>query len=161
MGSAEGVIDIDIPQSCQGFGEVEVAGFLLGVKAQVLQEQDVTGLAGRLPVSPPPARYSPPPCPPAAPVSAQRRLATGVSRISSTTLPLGRPKWDIRITLALRSRRYLMVGTAARMRLSSVIAPVLASSGTLKSTLTSTLLPATSISLTVILCIFRSRLSAA
>ena len=40
---AEGIIDIDITQAGQRFGKVGVAGFFFGVKAQVFQQQDITG----------------------------------------------------------------------------------------------------------------------
>ena len=43
----------------------------------------------------------------AAPTAA---AATGRRRADSTTLPLGRPRWLIRMTVAFWSSRYLMVG---------------------------------------------------
>ena len=77
------------------------------------------------------------------PSSSLRRAATGVRRMPSFTWPLGRPKWAARITLAPLPVRSLIVGRAARMRVSSVMAPE-SSSGTLKSTRTSTRLPRSS-----------------
>src|SRR5579884_2281312 len=74
----------------------------------------------------------------------------GVRRIFSTTSPLGRPRWDIKMTDAPLSSRYWIVGRAALMRVSSVMFRS-ASRGTLKSTRTRTLLPATSISRIVFL----------
>ena len=56
----------------------------------------------------------------------------------------GLPIWLHRITAAPLSTRYLMVGSAPRMRFSSVIlVPVSLSMGTLKSTRTSTFFPLT------------------
>ena len=66
--------------------------------------------------------------------------ATGVNLIFSFTCPFGLPKWAASITFAELSTRYLIVGIAALIRVSSVIAP-LSSNGTLKSTLTKTFFP--------------------
>ena len=66
-------------------------------------------------------------------------LATGARLMSGTRLPSGRPRWDIRMTLAPLSRRYLMVGSDSRRRLSLSTTPSF--SGTLKSTRTITRLP--------------------
>src|SRR5207248_2103590 len=76
-----------------------------------------------------------------------KRFATGASPRSSTTFPSGRPRCETSMILALCSTRYSIVGSAARMRVSSRILPF--SSGTLKSTRTSTRLPSTSMSRTV------------
>src|SRR5947199_3352709 len=72
----------------------------------------------------------------------------GLRLYFGSTLPLGRPRWLIRITAAPWSRRYWIVGSDARRRVSSVIAPV-ASCGALRSTRTSARLPRTSRSRTV------------
>ena len=69
--------------------------------------------------------------------SSLKRAATGVRRIASFTSPLGLPKWAARITLAPLEIKSLIVGKAARMRVSSLMAPA-SSRGTLKSTRTST-----------------------
>ena len=74
------------------------------------------------------------------PSSSERRAATGAMRSPSTTCPLGRPRWDMSTTAHPWSSRYEMVGRAARMRVSSTTRP--SASGTLKSTRTSTRLPA-------------------
>src|SRR3984957_7463341 len=50
----------------------------------------------------------------------------------ATGLPLGRPRCEQRMTLALWRSAYSMVGSVSRMRVSSVMMPSL--SGTLKST---------------------------
>ena len=55
--------------------------------------------------------------------------------------PFGRPRWLAQTTVAPRSWSQVMVGSAARMRKSSVIRP--SSSGTLKSVRTSTRRPST------------------
>lgn len=65
------------------------------------------------------------------PRSSERRVAQGPRENLSSGPPLGRPKWEEIATRAPFSRRYLMVGTEARIRVSSVI--FLPSSGTLRS----------------------------
>ena len=76
------------------------------------------------------------------PNNSPKRAATGVKLMLSTTLPLGRPMWLQRITFAPLLINSLMVGKAARIRVSSVMLPL--SKGTLKSTLTNTRFPARS-----------------
>ncbi len=44
VGGAEGVIDIDVAEFCQLFGEILVAFFLLFVKPEVFQQHDLAGL---------------------------------------------------------------------------------------------------------------------
>src|ERR1700761_4171934 len=62
-----------------------------------------------------------------------RRWSTrGRRLIDATGLPLGRPRCEQRMTLALWRKAYSMVGRVSRMRVSSVMMPSL--SGTLKST---------------------------
>src|SRR5215218_7468744 len=65
----------------------------------------------------------------------------------SSGSPLGRPRWEIKSGRAPSLRRYLIVGSARRMRVSSVTSPSL--TGTLKSTRTSTRLSLKSRSLTL------------
>ena len=62
------------------------------------------------------------------------------SRAPASTLPFGRPRCETSTSEAPRSRSGSIVGSAARMRVSSATRPP--SSGTLKSTRTSTRLPA-------------------
>src|SRR5205823_9881351 len=64
----------------------------------------------------------------------------------STRLPFGLPKCDIKIVFAPCSRSQVIVGSDARIRVSSVstILPSRASTGTLKSTRTRTRFPRTS-----------------
>ena len=83
------------------------------------------------------------------PSSWLKRSATGASFIFHS--PLGLPRWEQAMTAAPLSSRYLMVGSAATMRLSLVIAPVSLSWGTLKSQRSRTFLPLTSTSCTVFL----------
>src|SRR3984893_2328314 len=66
----------------------------------------------------------------------------GLSDISGTRLPSGRPKWVSTITLAPLAASSARVGTARSMRVASVTWPFFI--GTLRSTRTSTRLPATS-----------------
>ena len=61
------------------------------------------------------------------PSSSLRRTDTGFRDSSGFTSPLGLPRWEQAITAAPWSSRYWMVGRAARMRLSSVMAPVVLS----------------------------------
>ena len=82
-----------------------------------------------------------------APSSSESLSPTGARRISSTTLPPGLPRCEHSTTTAPRSLRYSIVGSAPRMRESSLMRP--SSNSTLKSTRTSTRLPATSMSRTV------------
>ena len=78
--------------------------------------------------------------------------AIGFSENSFLNSPFGLPKWEHNITFALFSIKYLIVSKADTILLLSVIVP---SSvwGTLKSHLTNTFFPFTSISLTVFLFI--------
>ena len=76
-------------------------------------------------------------------MSSPRRAAAGASvNFSSKPSPAGRPRWLIRMTFAPLDARYSIVGSAARMRVSSLTTPSLM--GTLKSTRTMTRLPRTS-----------------
>ena len=68
---------------------------------------------------------------------------------SSKPSPLGRPRWLMSTTRAPSSMSFWIVGSAARMRVSSVTTPSL--TGTLKSTRTRTRLPFTLMSSTVFL----------
>src|SRR5437867_363301 len=70
------------------------------------------------------------------------RWPTGRRRSPSWTFPSGRPRWLARTTRAPSFRRVTIVGSAARMRESSVTLP--SASGTLKSTRTKTRFPAAS-----------------
>lgn len=65
-------------------------------------------------------------------------LATGFKESSGLISPLGLPKCEHNITLALFSNKYLIVGNAATILKSFVIFPVSLSNGTLKSHLTNT-----------------------
>src|SRR5437764_7977718 len=86
------------------------------------------------------------------PRSSLKRCAAGARLYFLFTSPFGRPRCDMRMTAAPLSNKYCMVGSDARMRLSSVICRS-ASTGALKSTRTSTRFPAASISRTVFLFI--------
>ena len=88
------------------------------------------------------------------PSSSLRRFATG-ARLSLGSGPfLGLPRWEQAMTAAPFSSRYWMVGSAATMRLSLVMAPVSLSWGTLKSQRSRAFLPRTSTSRTVFLWVF-------
>ena len=79
-------------------------------------------------------------------------FATGAKENSGFTCPFGLPKCEHKITLALLSNKYFIVSNAPTILLLSVIFRF-SSCGTLKSHLTSTFFPFTSISLTVFLFI--------
>ena len=78
--------------------------------------------------------------------SSASRARTGSIEYLGFGLPFGRPRCDAVTTLAPRDVSHSMVGSAARMRKSSVMtcSPSRSSIGTLKSVRTSTRLPATS-----------------
>ena len=66
--------------------------------------------------------------------------ATGLNVRFGLISPLGLPKCEHKITFALCSNKYFIVGNAATILKSFVIFPVSLSSGTLKSHLTNTFL---------------------
>src|SRR5579883_2041429 len=74
------------------------------------------------------------------PSSSESRVATGRRLILGLGLPLGRPRCEARIRRAPCSTAYRIVGSVARIRVSSVMDPA-SSSGTLKSTRIKTRLP--------------------
>ena len=86
------------------------------------------------------------------PNSLDNSFATGASENSFFTCPFGLPKCEHSITLHSLSNKYFIVGNAPTILLLSVMLKF-SSSGTLKSHLTSTFFPLTSISLTVFLLI--------
>ena len=139
--AAERVVDVDVRQRRELLGEGGIVLLLGGVEAQVLEQEDAAGL--RAPPRPsrrpgPRSRRRTRPARRGARTSAS---ATGRRLMSGTRFPSGRPRCDIRMTFALFSRRYLMVGSDSLSRLSLSTLPSL--SGTLKSTRTMTRLPAT------------------
>ena len=77
-------------------------------------------------------------------------FATGSNEKSLFTCPFGLPKCEQRITLQSLSNKYFIVGRAPTILLLSVIF-LFSSKGTLKSHLTKTFFPLTSMSLTVFL----------
>ena len=86
------------------------------------------------------------------PNNSPKRFATGakdLEALSSSVLTL--PKWEKRMSFALLSIKYWIVGKAWTIRLSSVMTPSFI--GTLKSTRTNTFLPATSKSVTIFFAI--------
>ena len=73
------------------------------------------------------------------PIAVLSGSTSGLSDISGTRLPSGRPKWLSTMTLAPFSASSLSVGAARSMRVASVTLPFFI--GTLRSTRTSTRLP--------------------
>ena len=139
---AERVVHVDVGELRQRGREGRVVGGLARVEAHVLEQQDVAvaqlgdRVLGHL----------------ADAVARTRRRARRAARpgarararsdAAGSGAPFGRPRCEHRITRAPRSRSAAIVGSAARMRVSSPIAP--SCSGTLKSTRQSTRRPATS-----------------
>ncbi len=80
------------------------------------------------------------------PSSSERRTATGANDNSGFGSPFGLPRWEQRITLPPSPINFLIVGSAATRRFSSVIFPSF--NGTLKSQRTRTFFPFTLISST-------------
>ena len=138
---AEGVVDVDVGELREGGREGRVVGRLAGVEAQVLEQQHVAvaqfghGVLGDPPMQSPDHATR-------APSRSARRSRTGSSDAAGSGAPFGRPRCAHRITRAPRSRSAAIVGSAARMRVSSAMTP--SCSGTLKSTRQSTRRPATS-----------------
>ena len=83
------------------------------------------------------------PAAPSSPSSSPSRAATGARENCGSGAPLGRPRWAATITRAPASRSACSVGRLARIRPSSVISPVLLSSGTFRSARRSTRRPET------------------
>jgi hypothetical protein len=103
MGRAEGVVHVHIGQLGQLPGELGVILLFFSVEAQVLQgARHPACLRRRQPQ--PLGRCNRQVSSPAYPVSSLRRLATGFRRKLSVT-PLGRPRWEQRMTMAPWSRR--------------------------------------------------------
>ena len=86
------------------------------------------------------------------PSCADNSFATGAKENSFFTSPFGLPKCEHNISFALCSNKYLIVGSAATILVLSVMFKF-SSSGTLKSHLSNTFFPFTSISLIVTLLI--------
>ena len=158
---AEGVVDVDVAElreagaerrDLRGIGRFLGAvlalhlAFLLDVEAQVFEQDDVAGLERRRrrPRLPAPTQSSRNFT--GLPSSSASLSATGLSENFATFWPSGRPRWLASTTEPPFSRMYRIVGSAATMRSVLVIAPVVLSCGTLKSTRTRTRLPATSTS---------------
>ena len=109
------------------------------MKAQVLEQHHARAGGVRLARPRTRRRRSRPQTRTGGPSSSASLAAIGLRLNSGFGLPLGRPRWLARITVAPWSSAYLMVGSDARMRVSSPITPFF--SGTLKSTRTKTRLP--------------------
>ena len=108
MRGPEGVVDIDVRVGRELGRELRIVGLLLGVEAEVLEEQDLTG--------PQALTASSVPSPRASPVtgtfrrsSSPRRMPTGRRRRLSETLPSGRPRWLASTTRAPAWSRVRMV----------------------------------------------------
>jgi len=135
MSGAEGVVDVDVGVAGQRLRELGIVLLFLGVEAQVLEEDALARLealdgilgAGTQRVARDRDGHF---------EEWESRSATGRRRMLSWTLPSGRPRWLARMTIAPWASSALIVGSAATIRLSSVILP--SSSGTLKSTRTKT-----------------------
>lgn len=130
MRRTERVVDIDFRQRGKRLGEIGVVLGLARLEADVLEQEQLAGFSAAA------LAFASSPTTSLAiatglPSSSLRRAATGARENSGFTSPFGRPRWEQRMTAALWSSRYLMVGRAATMRLSEVMTPSF--SGTLKS----------------------------
>jgi hypothetical protein len=137
---AERVVDVQIGDAREFFREFRVVFFFLLVKPEVFKEQDVAVfMAATAAATESPMQSSTNET--LALTFVLRFSATGFMLNSGFFSPLGRPRCDMRMTLAPCSERYLIEGNDASMRFSLVITPF--SMGTLKSTRMSTRLPFT------------------
>ena len=105
MRGAERVVHVVVRQAGKLLGELVVVGFFFGMEAQILQQQGLAllQLAGHLlgfradavgaeaTFSPRASSLS---------SSMRRRSATGLRLIFGLGLPLGRPRWEARISRA-------------------------------------------------------------
>ena len=142
MRGAERVVDVDVGEPRQRGRERRVVGRLAGVEAHVLEQQDVAVAPAPPRPARRPRRRSRRTRRPARRAARPGARAPAPARRPGSGAPFGRPRCEQRITRAPRSRSAAIVGSAARMRVSSLIAP--SCSGTLKSTRQSTRRPATS-----------------
>ena len=139
--AAEGVVDVEVAQFGELLGEGGIVGLLFRMEAQVLQQQRLPGLQlarhllGDLADAVGREGHVLRLVEDLVEQHAQTRRQ-GRRLIDSTGLPLGRPRCEQRMTLALWRSAYSMVGRVSRMRVSSVMTPSF--SGTLKSTRMST-----------------------
>ena len=138
VGGAEGVVDVEVGERGERLGELRVVLGLARLEADVLEQQHVAGLepvGHRLDLGADDRR---------------RQLHLGAEQLAEpladrrhrerrVDLPFGRPRCETRTTRAPRSRSSSIVGSAARIRVSSATWP--SSSGTLKSARTRTRLP--------------------
>ena len=144
MRGAERVVDVQIGQRRELPGERRVVLFLFRMESQVFQQHDAAARAMRLVHDRlrRGRRCNPVRTTPGGPSSSATFGATGFRLYFGLTCPFGRPRCDARIAVAPLSSAYRIVGTDARMRVSSVTTPF--SSGTLKSTRMNTRRPARS-----------------
>src|SRR5215468_6302581 len=122
----KGVVHIDVTQHRQLVDEARLVLLLFLVEAQILEQQHLARLQ----------------CATGLPTASDKGSTSGLSDMSGTRLPSGRPKWLSTMTLAPLAASSASVGAARSIRVASVTLP--ACIGTLRSTRTSTRLPATS-----------------
>ena len=138
MDGAERVVDVDVRERREPRGERRVVRLLAGMEAQVLEEEHVPigkrvhGLFGDRSYAVGRERTGRREL-----GEARARPVAGSARDRNS--PFGRPRWEHTMTRAPRARSASSVGSAPRMRVSSVILPP--ASGTLKSARTRTRLP--------------------
>ena len=125
VGAAEGVVDVDVAEGGELLGEGGVVGLLFGMEAEVFEQQGLAGLEVGGDIS---MAISPTQSGEKATFSSssrtwssrvRRRSTSGRRLMEATGLPLGRPRCEARMTLALWRRAYSMVGRVSRMRVSS------------------------------------------
>ena len=119
---AEGVVDVHVGELRQRRRELGVVARLARLVADVLEHQHVAGVEVLGERAAPPRRRPPGASVTSAPVSSASRSAAG--RIeSSGSRSFGRPRCETSISAAPRPRSSSIVGSAARIRVSSATAP--------------------------------------
>ena len=131
VGAAEGVVDVDVAERGELLGEGGIVGFFFGVEAEVFEQEGLAGfeVGGHLAGDGADAVGGEGDVLVVAEDVVEQSRAGGRRRgggsWSSTGLPLGRPRCEQRMTLALWRSAYSMVGRVSRMRVSSVMMPSL------------------------------------
>ena len=105
MGGAERVVDVDVAVRRERLRERRVVGLLRGVEAEVLEQEHLARLEPAEGVLGADAERVAGAGHADARAARDSRCATGRSRADSMTLPLGRPRWLMRMTMAPRFER--------------------------------------------------------
>ena len=126
VGGGEGVVDVDVGQRGQRAGEAVVVRLLLGMEAQVLEQEDLARLRARGPAPPTSGPTQSGASGTGRPSSAASRSATARASTSDRARPWAGPRWEARTTDGAAPRaQWRIVGSTAVSRVSSVTAPPL------------------------------------